>query len=95
MAVRHATYNLTATPVLLDVINDTDNHEGMTIIFNTDKLSSEAVMIGSSTVTATDFGLHLDADQQIVFSGHFTYKDQFWARAKTSSAILHVLVAGA
>lgn len=95
MAVRHKTYNLTTTPVLLDVINDTDNHIGMTIIFNTDKLNNATTMIGDSTVTGTDFGFHLDADESITISGHFTYQDQFWARAKQDTAILHVLVAGA
>lgn len=95
MAVRHHTYNLTTTPVLLDVINDTDNHIGMTIIFNTDKNNNETTMIGGVGVTDTDFGFHLDADESFTIQGHFTYLDKFYARAKTSSAILHVLVAGA
>lgn len=95
MAVRHQTYNLTSTPVLLDVINDTDNHVGMTVIFNTDKLSNDTTMIGASSVTATDFGLHMDADTVVTFSGHITYQDKFYARAKTTTAILHVLVIGA
>lgn len=95
MAVRHETYNLTTTPVLLDVINDTDNHLGMTIIFNTDKNANDTTMIGDSSVTGTDYGIHLDADRQFVIQGHFTYKDQFYARAKTTTAVLHVLVCGA
>jgi hypothetical protein len=52
-------------------------------------------MIGASTVTDTDFGIHLDADTQFILQGHFTYKDQFWARAKTGTSVLHILVAGA
>lgn len=95
MAVKHQTYNLTTTPVLLGVINDTDNNIGMTIIFNTDKENNATTMIGSSTVTDTDFGIHLDADESFTLQGHFTYQDQFWARAKTGTAILHVLLAGA
>ena len=95
MAVRHQTYNLTTTPVLLDVINDTDNNIGMTIIFNTNKENNATTLIGASTVTDTNFGIHLDADTQFTIQGHFTYKDQFWARAKTGTSILHILVAGA
>ena len=95
MAVRHYTYNLTSTPIELTGIFDTEsNRRGMTIVFNTDKTSNDTTMIGASTVTATDFGLHLDADVQFVLAGEFTFKDRFYARAKTTSAILHVLIVG-
>lgn len=95
MAVRHYTYNLTTTPTELTVIYDTQsNRRGMTIIFNTDKLNNEVTMVGDSTVTDTNFGFHLDADETLVITGEYTYKDRIYARAKTSSSILHVMVIG-
>ena len=95
MAVRHYTYNLTTTPTELTVIYDTEsNRRGMTVIFNTDKLNNDTTMIGGSTVTATDFGFHLDADQSMTVQGEMNYKDRFYARAKTTTAILHVMVIG-
>lgn len=95
MAVRHYTFNLTSTPVELTGLISTDRKRHITIAFNTDKTSNDTTMIGTSTVTASDFGIHLDADRQFVFSGWFTSSDRFYARAKTTTAILHVLVAGA
>lgn len=95
MAVRHYTYNLTATPQELTGLISTDRKRRVSICFNTDKTSNDTTMIGASTVTATDFGIHLDADRQFVLEGWFTSSDRFYARAKTTSAVLHVLVAGA
>lgn len=96
MTVRHKTYNLTSTPTFLDICVDAGkDRRGMTIVFNTDKLSNDTTMIGDSTVTATDFGLHLDADVSFVMAGNFTQDDKFYARAKTTTAVLHVMVIGA
>lgn len=96
MTVRHQTYNLTSTPTFLDICIDSGkDRRGMTIVFNTDKNSNDTTMIGASTVTATDFGIHLDADAQFTLAGNFTQDDKFYARAKTTTAILHVMVIGA
>ena len=95
MAVKHFTFNLTTTPIELTGLIGTDRKPSQTICFNSDKLSSDACMIGASTVTATDFGIHLDANEQFTFAGEFTSADRFYARAKTSTATLHVLVIGA
>jgi len=95
MTVRHYTYNLTATPQELTGLISTDRKRHISLVFNTDKNSNDTTMIGASTVTATDFGFHLDADEQFVLEGWFTSTDRFYARAKTTTAILHVLVAGA
>lgn len=95
MTVRHYTYNLTSTAILLEGIVDSGkDRRGMTIIFNTNKTSNDTTMIGGPTVTATDFGIHLDADRQFVLSGNFTLDDKFYARAKTTSSVLHVLIIG-
>lgn len=94
MAVRHYTFNLTSTPVALSIGNfDKHSSHLTTIIFNTDKNSNDTTMIGGSGVTATDYGIHLDADKQFVVSGQYPDGDAgFYARAKTTTAILHVLV---
>lgn len=95
MTVRHYTYNLTSTPILLEGIVDSGkDRRGMTIIFNTDKNSNDTTMIGGPTVTATDYGIHLDADRQFVIEGNFTLDDKFYARAKTTASVLHVLIVG-
>ena len=50
-------------------------------------------MIGGSGVTATDFGIHLDADKQFVISSPYSADGAgFYARAKTTTAVIHVLV---
>lgn len=95
MAVKHFSFNLTATPIELTGLIGTDKRRGQTIIFNSDKLSSDACMIGGPTVTDTSYGIHLDADDQFTLSGDFTSADRFYARAKNTSALLHVLVVGA
>lgn len=95
MAVRHYTFNLTTTPTELTGLISTDRKRRISIVFNTDKLNNDTTMIGTSAVTATDFGFHLDADEQMVLEGWFTSGDKFYARAKQTSSILHVLVAGA
>ena len=95
MAVKHYTYNLTATPIALTDVVASDKRRGVTIIFNSDKLSSDACMIGGSTVTGTDFGIHLDADDSFTIEGEYDASDVFYARAKNTSAILHVLLVGA
>lgn len=94
MAVRHYTFNLTTTPAELN-IGSFDKHstQPLTIIFNTDKNNNDTTMIGGSGVTATDFGIHLDADRQFVISsGYSSGGAGFYARAKTTTAVLHVLV---
>lgn len=94
MAVRHYTFNLTTTPTALN-LGDFDKHsrQASTIIFNTDKLNNDTAMIGGSGVTATDFGIHLDADVSFTVSSNYTNDGSgFYARAKTATAILHVLV---
>lgn len=92
MAVVHETYNLTTTPVELTVIHSNGNRSHKTIIFNTDKNSNDTTMIGDDSVTATDYGIHLDADKQFVMSGDFRADDRFYARAKTTTSVLHVLI---
>lgn len=95
MAVKHFTFNLTSNTIELTGLIGTDRKPSQTIVFNTDKNSNDTTMIGASTVTATDFGIHLDADKQFTLSGEFTSNDRFYARAKTTTAVLHVLVVGA
>lgn len=95
MAVRHYTYTLTSTAQELVGLNDIESQRrGVTIIFNTDKQNNDVVMIGGFGVTNTNFGIHLDADESYTFSGEYTYKDKFYGIAKTTTAILHVLVIG-
>jgi hypothetical protein len=95
MAVRQFTFNLTSTPQELTGLISTDRKRRVSIVFNTDKVNNDTSMIGSSAVTDTNFGFHLDADETVVLEGWFTSTDRFYARAKTTSSILHVLVAGA
>jgi hypothetical protein len=94
MAVRHYTFNLTTTATLLN-IGTFDKHSTSpcTIVFNTNKNNNDTTMIGSSTVTDTNYGIHLDSDEQFVVSS--VYNDGgagFYARAKTTTSVLHVLV---
>ena len=94
MAVRHYTFNLTTTATALN-IGTFDKHSTSpcSIIFNTDKNNNDTTMIGGSAVTGTDYGIHLDADEQFVISS--VYNDNgagFYARAKTTTSVLHVLV---
>lgn len=64
-----------------------------TIVFNTDKNNNDTTMIGGSGVTGTDYGIHLDSDKQFVLSGVFPNGGAgFYARAKTTTSILHCLV---
>lgn len=94
MAVRHYTFNLTTTPTALD-LGTFDKHSTSpsTIIFNVDKLASGTVMIGGSTVSDTDYGIHLDADDQFIISSNYSGTGTgFYARSKTSTMVLHVLV---
>ena len=95
MAVKQFTFNLTTAPIELTGLIGTDRKPTQTIAFNTNKLNNDTVMIGTSSVSDTNFGIHLDADGQFVFAGEFTSADRFYARAKASTAILHVLVIGA
>lgn len=95
MAVKHYTYNLTTTPIALTDVVASDKRRGVTIIFNTDKTNNNTTMIGSSTVTDTSFGIHLDADRQFVIEGEYDASDVFYARAKTGTAVLHVMLVGA
>lgn len=94
MAVRHYTFSLTTTPTALD-LGTFDKHSShvSTIVFNTDKNNNDTTMIGGSTVTATDYGIHLDSDEQFVLSGVFPNGGSgFYARAKTTTSVLHVLI---
>jgi hypothetical protein len=95
MAVRHYTFNLTTTAQELVGLNDTESQRrGVTIIFNTDKQNNDVAMIGGPGVTNTNFGIHLDADESYTLSGEYTWKDKFYGIAKTTTAVLHVLVIG-
>ena len=94
MAVRHYTFSLTTAASALN-IGDFDKHSAhpTTIIFNIDKGASGTVMIGGSTVSDTDYGIHLDADDQFVISSHYSGDGAgFYARAKTGTVALHCLV---
>ena len=94
MAVRHYTFSLTTAASALD-IGTFDKHGShpATIIFNVDKLASGTVMIGGSTVSDTDYGIHLDADDQFVISSHYSGDGGvFYARAKAGTMVLHCLV---
>lgn len=94
MAVRHYTFSLTTTAVELD-LGTFDKHSTnpSTIIFNCDKLASGTVMIGGSTVSDTDYGIHLDADDQFVISSNYSGTGTgFYARAKSGTMVLHALV---
>jgi hypothetical protein len=95
MAVRHYTYTLTSTAQELVGLNDIESQRrGVTIIFNTDKQNNDVAMIGGPGVTNTNFGFHMDADETVTVSGEYTYKDKFYGIAKTTTAVLHVLVIG-
>ena len=95
MAVKHYTYSLTETPLALTEVKASDKRRGVTIIFNADKENNAVTLIGSATVTASSFGIHLDADDQFTISGEYDASDVFYARAKTGTATLHVLLVGA
>lgn len=95
MAVKHFTYVLTETAIALTDIKASDKHRGVTIVFNTDKENNAVTLIGSATMTATSFGYHLDADESLSITGEYDSSDVFYARAKTGTATLHVLLVGA
>ena len=95
MAVKHYTYSLTTTPVALTDVKASDKRRGVTIIFNADKENNAVTLIGSATMTDTSWGVHLDADDSFTVSGEYDSSDVFYARAKTGTATLHVLLVGA
>ncbi len=95
MAVKHYTYNLTTEAVALTEVVASDKRRGVTIIFNTNKENNAVTVIGSATVTGTNFGIHLDADESFTITGEYDSSDVFYARAKTGTATLHVLLVGA
>lgn len=95
MTTRHETYTLTTTPVELTILKATDHIRGSTLIFNVDKLSTNTAMIGAdNTITDTDYGFHLDPDDLVTISGEYVAGDTFWARAKTGTTSLHVMIVG-
>ena len=96
MAVKQFKYSLTTAPVALTELVATDKKEGVTIVLSVSGLTGgEAALIGTSAITATTFGLHLDNDSKVVLAGDFTSSDVMYARAKTSAATLYVLMIGA
>ena len=95
MAVKHYTYSLTTNPVALTDVKASDKRRGVTIIFNTDKENNAVTLIGSATITDTSWGIHLDADESFTVSGEYDSSDVFYARAKTGTSTLHVLLVGA
>jgi hypothetical protein len=96
MAVKQFKYSLTTTPVALTELVATDKKEGVTIVLSVSGLTGgEAALIGTSAITASTFGLHLDNDDKVVLAGDFTSSDVMYARAKTSAATLYALMIGA
>jgi hypothetical protein len=95
MAVKHYTYSLTTAPVALTDVKASDRHRGLTIIFNTDKENNAVTLIGGIGLTDTSWGVHLDADESFTIAGEYRASDVFYARAKTGTATLHVLLVGA
>jgi hypothetical protein len=96
MAVKQFKYSLTTTPVALTELVATDKKEGVTIVFSVSSLTGgEAALLGTSAITSSTFGLHLDNDSKVVLAGDFIANDVFYARAKTSACTLYVLMVGA
>jgi len=96
MAVKQFKYSLTTAPVALTELVATDKKDGVTIVLSVSGLTGgDAALLGTSAITATTFGLHLDNDSKVVLAGDFTSSDVMYARAKTSAATLYVLMIGA
>lgn len=99
MTVRHYSFTLNSTTATeLTGIVSTSKRNGLTIVLNTDKNNNVAVFVGDSTVTSSNFGFHLDADESLNLSGFFDATDRLYAICASGgagSAILHVLVVGA
>ena len=96
MAVKQFKYSLTTAAVALTELVATDKKEGVTIVFSVSSLTGgEAALLGTSAITASTFGLHLDGDSKVVLTGDFIANDVFYARAKTSACTLYVLMVGA
>lgn len=95
MAVKQFKYSLTTAPVALTDLVATDKKDGVTIVLSVSGLTADAALIGTSAITGSTFGLHLDNDSKVVLAGDFTSGDVMYARAKTSAATLYVLMIGA
>jgi len=99
MTVRHHTFTLnSSTATEVTGIVSTSKRNGLTIILNTDKNNNVTVFVGDSTVTATDYGYHMDADETLNLAGYFDATDRIYAIAASGGAgspKLHVMVVGA
>lgn len=99
MTVRHYSFTLNSTtPTELTGIVSTSKRNGLTLILNTDKNNNVAVFIGGDTVTSSNFGYHMDADEMLNLAGFFDATDRLYAIAAAGgqgSPVLHVLVVGA
>jgi hypothetical protein len=98
MTVEHYQFTVNpTTPTELTGITSSGKRNGLTIILNTDKNNNVAVFIGGSTVTNTNFGYHMDADETLNLSGMFDATDKLYAVCASGgagSAVIHVLVVG-
>jgi hypothetical protein len=98
MTVQHYQFTVNpSTPTELTGILSTGKRNGLTIVLNSDKNNNVALFIGDSTVTNSNFGYHMDADQTLTLSGFFDATDRLYAVCASGgagSAILHVLVVG-
>jgi hypothetical protein len=95
MTIAHYQFTLnSSTATEITGITSTGKRNGVTIILNTNKNNNQAVFVGDSTVTASSYGYHLDADQTLNLSGNFDATDRLYAICASGSPILHVLVVG-
>jgi hypothetical protein len=98
MTVAHYQYTVgPTTPTELTGLVSTGKRNGLTIVLNTGKNNNVAVFIGGSTVTNSNFGYHMDADETLSISGFFDATDVLYAVCASGgagSAVLHALVIG-
>lgn len=98
MTIAHYQFTLNpSTATEITGITSTGKRNGLTIILNTDKNNNQAVFVGDSTVSASSFGYHLDADETLNLQGYFDATDRLYAICASGGAgspILHVLVVG-
>jgi hypothetical protein len=95
MTIAHYQFTLnSSTATEITGITSTGKRNGVTIILNTNKNNNQPVFVGDSTVTASSYGYHLDADQTLNLSGNFDATDRLYAICASGSPILHVLVVG-
>lgn len=98
MAVAHYQFTVNpTTPTELTGITSTGKRNGLTIILNTDKNNNVTVFIGGPTVTNSNYGYHMDADETLNLAGMFDATDKLYAvcgSGGAGSAVIHVLVVG-